>query len=730
MALIIRHLRNHVARRCELGDLALLLLLLFAAPAVAAPVDFKAGGDVAARDFGAAGDGVTLDTASLQAAIDFCSSHGGGRVVLTPGTYLSGSIYLKDGVTLHIEEGATLLGSLNPWDYIRDPYCKWTAFIFAVKQMDIGITGSGVIDCRGREVAFQMVQFIHSGLVEDTLGNDRPNETNRPENIHFRECQNITISGITLKNPASWNQQYDQCRGLLIEDVTVDANSYWNNDGLDVVDCSDVIVRRCNIDSADDAYCFKSHSVNGVSENILVEDCVGRSGANGVKFGTMTLGKFRHFTFRNLTIKDTYRSAITIACVDGGQVEDIVVDGLKSYHTGNPIFIRTGARRDFKMEPCLKDIVIRNVYAEVPYEKPDGGYSYEGPVEDLPRNVSPSSIVGIPGLRMQNIRLENVELVYPGKADRSYAFRGLAPDQLAAIPEMEKNYPEFSMFKELPAWGLYLRHADGVALENVTFRVDGEDYRPAVVADDITALTFKGLHIFREGAEVKEAPFLNNVLKKKPKAPRQNSPAFVPAPAPAAAAVPAAPAEPVALGVAPALASVDKNLPLAPADRMFRASLFGIKSDGVTDNTASFQRAIDWIAAHGGGTLDVSVGRYMTGAVQLKSGVNVYLREGAIIVGNSNIYAYEGAPALFWADGASDINVYGLGIIEGRHADLSASLAAQKASGHLRGLHLLPEIVSFRNCSNCLVSTPDPAFVGSEGVRLVPDRISTAWPRL
>ena len=204
--------------------------------------------DFFARDFGARPDGVTLNTASIQAAIDFASSRGGGRVVLDKGDYISGSIYLKNNVTLHIEKDAALVGSLNPYDYVKDPDAKWTALILAVKQENIGLTGEGVVDGRGFDVGVRFVDFVHMGLIDDKLGNDRVNETIRPENIHMYLCNNVTIKDITLKDPACWTQQYDKCRNLLIDGVTVDAKCYWNNDGLDVVDCSDVIVRNCYID--------------------------------------------------------------------------------------------------------------------------------------------------------------------------------------------------------------------------------------------------------------------------------------------------------------------------------------------------------------------------------------------------------------------------------------------------------------------------------------------------
>ena len=467
--------------------------------------------DWLATDFGARADGTTLNTSALQAAIDHISSNGGGRLILSGGDFLSGSLYMKSGVDLHISAGSRLLGSPNPWDYVQDPVARWTALLLAVGQHDIALTGSGDIDCHGFEVGTKIVEYVHKGVVSDKLGLDRVSAEIRPENIHFYRCTGITVQDVSIKNPASWNQQYDQCRNLLIERVKVDSKCYWNNDGLDVVDCSDVVIRDCDFDASDDVFCFKSHVAYGVSENVLVENCRGRSSANGIKFGTVTRGTFRNFTFRNIEIFDTYRSAITIASVDGATIEDITVDGLRSIHTGNPIFLRTGTR-NAGAAPCMRNIVIRNVYAEVPFEKPDAGYMYEGPVEDLPRNVCPSGIQGLPDLRIENVLLENVEIHYPGKADPDYAYRGTSKAELEAIPELEKSYPEFSNWKELPAWGFYIRHADNITFKNVTLVVEDEDYRPAVVADDVNGLDLKGLKVIQKSApKGKKQTVLNKV---------------------------------------------------------------------------------------------------------------------------------------------------------------------------------------------------------------------------
>ena len=135
------------------------------------------------------------------------------------------------------------------------------------------------------------------------------------------------------------------------------------------------------------------------------------------------------------------------------------------------------------------------------------------------------------------------------------------------------------------------------------------------------------------------------------------------------------------------------------------ATVWGVKSDGSTDNTGSIQRAIDYISAHGGGTLHFYVGRYLTGAIELKSNVTIHLAEAAVLVGSTNIYDYKGAPALIWADGAENVAVTGLGVIEGRGKALKASLDAQKAKGYLPADTPLPTLYSFKNCTGAVLGS-------------------------
>lgn len=450
--------------------------------------------DYNASMFGVKSNGTTLNTNSIQKGIDFISENGGGRLVFYVGRYLTGTIYLKSNVTIQLEEGAILVGSDNPLDYEMNK--NWTALIFALDQQNIGITGKGVIDGRGFEVATNLVDLIHKGVVSDPLKYDRPRETIRPQNIYFRGCRNVIIRGILLKNPGSWNQQYDQCRNVVIDGISVDSKSYWNNDGVDIVDCDSVSVTNSYFDAADDGICLKSHSADFLCQNVFIHNNTVRTSANGIKFGTASLGGFRNIRIINNLVYDTYRSAITFAAVDGGIVEDVTVDSLRSINTGNVIFLRIGERRAGE-KGSMKNISISNVYAEVPSTKPDAGYNYEGPVEDLPRNISPSSIVGMPDVKIENVLLKNIEIRYPGGGDPSYAKVGL--DELDKVPEMASSYPEFSMFKELPAWGFYIRHAKGITFENVSLSCSKKDYRTSIVMDDVENATLQNLQVTEPG---------------------------------------------------------------------------------------------------------------------------------------------------------------------------------------------------------------------------------------
>jgi hypothetical protein len=440
-------------------------------------------GDYPASRFGIRSDGVTLNTRSIQYAIDYIHGQGGGRLVFEVGRYLTGSIHLKSDVGLELREGAVLLGSLNPLDYDKigqTSSSRFMAMVLADSERNISISGRGTIDGRGREVAANIVALVHSGVIRDPLASDRPKEDNRPMLIYFKGCSGIKVKGVTLANSASWVQTYNQCSDLTIDSVRVDSKAYWNNDGMDIVDCSQVRVTGCVVDAADDGICLKSHESAAACTDVLIRDCTIRSSASAIKFGTVSCGGFRHIRIIHINVYDTYRSALALEAVDGAAIEDVVADSLEAVNTGNALFMRIGARSGSR-QSSLADVVIRHFSVQIAAGKADSGYPYEGPVEDQPRNISPFVLTGLPGAFLQRIRLEDVTVRYPGGGNRFIASRDLAD----SVPELPAKYPEFSMFRELPAWGLYIRHARGIQVKNLRLYCAAKDYRTAIVLDDV-----------------------------------------------------------------------------------------------------------------------------------------------------------------------------------------------------------------------------------------------------
>lgn len=452
--------------------------------------------DYKASLFGIHSDGTTLNTRSIQFAIDFINTNGGGRLVFNVGRYLTGSIHLKSNVVLQLDEGAVLLGSLNPFDYDKKIF---TALVFAYDQQDVGITGKGTLDGQGKYVARNVIEIIEKGLITDSYKWGRPSETNRAMMLNFRNCKNVVVRGVTFRNSASWNQTYDQCKNLTIDSVTVDNVDYWNEDGVDIVDCEDVTVTNCYIDAADDGICLKSHDDTKICKNIFIGNNKIRSSANGIKFGTASRGGFKNIRIINNIVFDTYRSAIALEAVDGGYIENIEIDSLQSINTGNVIFLRIGERVVGK-KGRLENVKISNVTADVPATKPDAGYGYEGPVEDQPRNVSPAIIVvGLPDALISNVTFKNISFTHAGGGKSVFAKVDL--DKLNTIPEMAKIYPDFSMFKELPAWGIFAKHATGLLFSNVTMLCERKEFRLPVVLDDVRQSSFNQLKVTQIGKQ-------------------------------------------------------------------------------------------------------------------------------------------------------------------------------------------------------------------------------------
>ncbi len=449
-------------------------------------------------------DGKTLCTTQLQQTIDRIAKKGGGTLVLSPGTYLTGSIFLKSGVTLKLEKGALLLGSPNPYDYKlvdvevsgddtrHDNACM--ALVMAQDAKRIAIESEGVIDGNGLQLALNADSLHHTGKLVDAHYNvrrQRPSELVRPKLFFFTGCDEVRIEGGEYRSSANWGLSFDQCSNMVLTGLKVHNRAYWNNDGIDITDCRHVRITRCAINSADDGICLKSYHTASANQDISIDDCDIISSASAVKFGTASWGGFKDIEISNIRVKDTYRSAIAIESVDGASIENIYVHDIHAVNTGNPIFIRLGQRAGDR-KGSIDNVTVKNLYCQVPFGKPDEAYDLRGPALDAIHNPIPSSITGIPNNRIGRVTLENIEIEYPGRATKGQAYIPLW--RVQDVPEQVQKYPEFSMFGELPAYGFYIRHVGNVTFKNVTMRLREADYRRAIVMDDVENALMEGVH--------------------------------------------------------------------------------------------------------------------------------------------------------------------------------------------------------------------------------------------
>ncbi len=432
----------------------------------------------------------------LQSKIDSVSEiPGGGRLVLPAGEYVTGSIRLKTGVDLHLEAGARLLGSVDPYDYagyvsngekesrVAD---KCSEPLFALISADgarnVSISGKGLIDGRGLELALAIDSLHHIGERIDPYYNHRRMRPSiRPKLLDFERVKGLTIEGVSLKGSASLGVSLNDCQDVVIRNIDFENRAYWNNDGIDVADCRNVLIEGCDINSADDGIVLKSFDENGGNDGIIIRNCEVASSANAIKMGTESFGGFRNVEIKNIRVRDTFRSAVALETVDGARLENVVVDSITAVNTGNPFFIRLGHRRGAN-PGILRNVTISNLKCEVPFGRPDSEYDLRGPDINVIHNPFPASITGIPGHRVEDVTLRNIEVSYPGRGTKGMAYIGSY--RYKDVPEKINDYPEFHMFVELPSWGLYVRHVNGLTLDNVKMSVRAPDYRPCMVAVD------------------------------------------------------------------------------------------------------------------------------------------------------------------------------------------------------------------------------------------------------
>jgi len=439
--------------------------------------------DYNVRDYGAKGDGKTLDHHAINAAIDSCVAHGGGRVVVPAGTYLCGSIRMKSHVELHLSAGAKILAApakMQAYDEAESwegpayqdgghTYFK-NSLIYAIGQEYVSITGRGMIDGLG----LTKKDTEKGGVVNG--GNIGTGD----KAIAFKLCRNILIRDVTIYRGGHFGIILTGCELGTVDNVTIDTN----RDGFDIDCCKYLSVSNSKINTPrDDALVLKSSYALKkpvITEHIAITNCVITGYKLGslldgsyipepvswvcgrFKLGTESNGGYKNISLSNCTFM--YSSGLAFEEVDQGIMENITVSNITMNHVHHyPIYITTGCRNRGPKERTTvstgRDIMISNMVAN--------------DVDSLAGII----VTGMPGEPLRNITLSNIQLQFRGGGRAELAKR--------EYREQGKNYPEAKFAKETPAYGLFARHVDGLEVNNVTFRTMKPEYRPAAMLVDV-----------------------------------------------------------------------------------------------------------------------------------------------------------------------------------------------------------------------------------------------------
>lgn len=429
------------------------------------------GKDFNVRNFGAKGNGKIMDSPAIQSAIDRCAKSGGGKVIVPPGTYLCATIVLKDNVTLSVQKDALLLGTTDINAYKNlDPFTEGlgievgSAFIVAIDAKNVGLEGEGVIDGQGSALKAKHIET-------DT----RPESQRwglRPFLLRIVRCDGVKVKDITLKYAGAWTSHYFQSRNIEIDNVKIQSVGVAHNDGINIDGCQEVKIHNCDIESGDDALCFKSTSAKTPCRNIVVDNMRLKSNQAGIKMGTESMAGFENIQITNCHIYDTRNGGIKLFTVDGAKLRDIVIDNITMDNVRTPMMFRLGARLNvFRKNEDVQQPVglfervrVRNVKAIT-----DDDSQLDPPTGIL--------ITGIPGHYITDLTLENIEITLLGGGTAEHAKR--------VVQEAISEYPEVKTFGPyIPAYGVWARHVKNLVLKNVTFHLKNPDLRPEFIFDD------------------------------------------------------------------------------------------------------------------------------------------------------------------------------------------------------------------------------------------------------
>jgi polygalacturonase len=460
--------------------------------------DSDSGNSFNVKTYGATGDGITLDSPSINKAIDACAQAGGGTVYFPAGTYLCGSIHLRSNIHLLIDAGATVLGapqSMNVYDetepWVNNPYedgghCYFhNSLIWGESLTNVSITGQGMINGGGLVRSDGLLDRM-SGFTDGQDHKQYPPRRLGNKAIALKLCRNVLIRDITIFHGGHFAILVTGCNNLTVDNVTMDTD----RDGIDIDCCHNTMVSNCRINSPnDDGLCPKSSFALGsnvITENLTIVNCQvsgfqegtlldgtmkpSRSGVGRIKFGTESNGGFRNVTVSNCIFRHCH--GLALEEVDGGILENITINNIAMMDVVDyPIYITLGDRN---RGPAATNGIVRNIQIS----------------NVVATGIDPKSgiqITGLPGDDLEGVHLDNIRLVFNGG--------GTAEDAARNPKELGTGYPEPGKIGVMPAYGLFARHVRGLELNDVHVSFKNDDARPAMICSDVDGLQiddFKG----------------------------------------------------------------------------------------------------------------------------------------------------------------------------------------------------------------------------------------------
>jgi len=428
--------------------------LVPAAPVVATTA--SGGGTCDVRDFGARGDGLTLDTAAINRAIEVCAAAGGGQVRFPPGRYLSGTIQLRSHVALHLETGARLVGTTNLAEYRQPtppafmPEARWgkwhRALLLGENLEDVAITGSGVID---------------GNRVFDPTGEER---MRGPHTMVLVNCRQVVLRDLSLVDSANYAVFFQVCDDVEIRNVKFVGGwdgVHWR--GAPERWCHNVKIINCQFYTGDDAIAGRYW------DHTLISGCVINSSCNGIRL----IGPARR-----LVVDD---------CLFDGPGEQPHRTSREARRTNmlSGIILQPGAW-DATQGPLddvlISDVTMRNVASPLTLWIKPGNTAGRITVNGLRATGVYRSALSVESWAenpVTNVILRGVSAEFAGGGDAALAGQAVKGPGVDARP--------------LPAWGLYARNVEQLTLEDVRLSLAETDLRPAVVADRVERLVLDNL---------------------------------------------------------------------------------------------------------------------------------------------------------------------------------------------------------------------------------------------